>query len=142
MRKSERVSDASQKTGSNKNDAEPDFDMFGSVAYSNHSSDTSSVNQRKNVFEEFEVKKKAEKSGNFDDFLARENQKSQQSEQRVSEKKEDVNFSMFGSMKSDKSKGSVVSSHQVEEDVENRKSFQKKEDVNFSMFGSVKSGHL
>ena len=49
---------------------------------------------------------------------------------------------MFGSMKSDKSKGSVVSAHQVEENVENRNSFQKKEDVNFSMFGSVKSGYL
>jgi hypothetical protein len=61
---------------------------------------------------------------------------------KATENKEDVNFSMFGSMKSDKSKGSVVSSHQVEEGVENRNSFQKKEDVNFSMFGSVKSGHL
>ena len=40
--------------------------MFGSVAFSNHSSDTSSVNQRKNVFEDFEVKKKSEKSGNFE----------------------------------------------------------------------------
>ncbi len=50
---------------------------------------------------------------------------------------------MFGSMKSDKSKGSVVSAHQVEEHIENRNSFQKKvekEDVNFSMFGSMKSG--
>ncbi len=49
---------------------------------------------------------------------------------------------MFGSMKSDQSKGSVVSDHQVEVTVENRNSFQKKEDVNFSMFGSVKSGNL
>ena len=49
---------------------------------------------------------------------------------------------MFGSMKSQKSKGSVVSAHQVEEVPENRNSFQKKEDVNFSMFGSVKSGYL
>ena len=45
--------------------------MFGSVAFSNHSSDTSSVNQRKNVFDDFEVKKKSEKSGNFEEFLAR-----------------------------------------------------------------------
>ncbi len=49
---------------------------------------------------------------------------------------------MFGSMKSQKSKGSVVSAHQIEEVAENRNSFQKKEDVNFSMFGSVKSGYL
>ena len=89
--------------------------MFGSVAYSNHSSETSSVNQRKNVFEDFEVKKKAEKLGNFEDFLTKENQKPRQSEGQVSQNKEDVNFSMFGSMKSDKSKGSVVSSHPVEE---------------------------
>ena len=50
MRKSDKIGEGSGKPSSNQNDAEPDFDMFGSVAYSNHSSDTSSVNQRKNVF--------------------------------------------------------------------------------------------
>ena len=63
--------EASSKAVSNKNDAEADFDMFGSVAFSHQSSDTASVNQKKNVFEDFEVKKKAEKSGNFEEFLAR-----------------------------------------------------------------------
>ena len=39
--------------------------MFGSVAFSNHISDTSSVNQRKNVFEEFEKKKSEKVVTNF-----------------------------------------------------------------------------
>ena len=52
---------------------------------------------------------------------------------------------MFGSMKSDKSKNSVISAQHIEENFGNRNSFQKKgekEEVNFSMFGSMKSGDL
>ena len=50
---------------------------------------------------------------------------------------------MFGSMKSDKSKGSIYSAHPNQVNMENRVSFTKKidnkEEVNFDMFGSMKS---
>ncbi len=62
-----------QKNSLEDQNGEVQLDMFGSVAFSNHSSDTSSVNQRKNVFEEFEKKKTQTVVNNFEQFISKDN---------------------------------------------------------------------
>ena len=63
--KSKKSTKELQRNSLEEQNEEVQLDMFGSVAFSNHSSDTSSVNQKKNVFEEFEKKKTQTVVNNF-----------------------------------------------------------------------------
>ena len=114
--------------------------MFGSVKSNMSQESQKRPDENPFDFDDFKSKISGENRGSLE---------SQQPQERVSEKskKEDINFSMFGSVKSDKSNGSQ-SQFSKTQNIENLESQQpqervseksKKEDINFSMFGSVKS---
>ena len=65
LEKSKKSTKELQRNSLEEHNEEVQLDMFGSVAFSNHSSETSSVNHKKNVFEEFEKKKSEKVVNNF-----------------------------------------------------------------------------
>ena len=118
--------------------------MFGSVKFNMSQESQKRPDENPFDFDDFKSKISGENRGSLE---------SQQPQERVSEKskKEDINFSMFGSVKSASKEQVDLDDFASKVSGEKRESIEsqvvpvkteksKTEDINFSMFGSVKSG--